>query len=97
MLKVRAPGNPWYTAFILILFAGLLVYGFVKGDPVVFVILPILLIFFGLPLLLVFILNRASQKSSSEKGNGAATGGMFSALDDDPSLLDDRDSPEHNN
>lgn len=97
MLKLRAPGSPWYTAFILMLFAGLLVYGFAKGDPIAFLILTVLLIFFGLPLLLVFILNRASQKSSSEKGTGAAVGELFSTLDDDPSLLDDRDSPDHNN
>lgn len=96
MLKLRAPGNPWYTAFILILFAGLLAYGFVKGDPIVFVILPVLLVFFGLPLLLLFVLNRASQKPSSERGNGAA-GETFSTFGDDPLLLDDRDTPDSNN
>lgn len=97
MLKMRAPGSPWYTAFILILFAIVLAYGFAKGDPVVFFILPILLVFFGLPLLLLFVLNRSSRKPSSERGNGTTAGGAFSTLDDDPSLLDDRDSPESNN
>ena len=97
MLKLRAPGSPWYTAFILILFAMLLIYGFIKGDPVVFLILGVLLVFFGLPLLLLFVLNRASRKPSSERGNGASAGGKFSSLNDDPSLLDSRDFPDSNN
>lgn len=97
MLKLRAPGNPWYTAFILILFVMLLTYGFIKGDPIVFVILGVLLVFFGLPLLLLFVLNRAARKPPSARGNGEAAGGRHSILSDDPSLLDDRDSPDSNN
>ena len=97
MLKVRAPGSPWYTAVILILFAMVLAYGFVKGDPVAFLILAILLVFFGLPLLLVFVLNRRSHEPSSARGNGTEADRVFSTLDDDPSLLDDRDSPDSNN
>lgn len=97
MLKMRAPGSPWYTVFILILFALLLAYGFAKGDPVVFFILPILLVFFGLPLLLLYVLNRASRKPSSARGNGTAAGGPLSTLDDDPALLADRDSSDSNN
>ena len=97
MLKLGAPGSRWYTIFILILFAGLLVYGFVKGDPIVYFILPILLIFFGLPLLLLYMLNRCSHASTSGMRNGEAAGGEGSALDDDPSRVDDRDSPDANN
>jgi hypothetical protein len=97
MLKLRAPGSPWYTAVILILFAMLLAYGFVKGDPVAFLILAVLLVFFGLPLLLLFVLNRRSHEPSSVRGNGTEAGRILSRLDDDPSLLDDRDSPDSNN
>lgn len=97
MLKMRAPGNPWYTVFVLILFVVLLAYGFAKGDSIVFFILPVLLIFIGLPLLLLYVLNRVSPKPSGERGNGTAAGGGFFTLDDDSSLLDDRDSPDSNN
>ncbi|HEX8033076.1 MAG TPA: hypothetical protein VF510_04480 [Ktedonobacterales bacterium] len=97
MLKVRAPGSPWYTAVILILFAMVLAYGFVKGDPVAFLILAVLFVFFGLPLLLLFVLNRRSQTPSSARGNGTEADRILSVVDDDPSLLDDRDSPDSNN
>ncbi len=95
MLKLQAPGSRWYTAVILVLFACLLVYGFLNGDPAVFVILGVLLVFFALPLLLLYVLNWRERRSRGQ-GRGPG-GGIFANLRDDPSLLDDRDSPDHYN
>lgn len=64
------PASRTYTIFITILLIGLIVYAIATGNTYGYVIAGVLLVFIGLPALVIFMLGRSARRRRSPLHNG---------------------------
>lgn len=64
------PASRAYTLFIAVLLIGLIGFGIAAGNPYAYIIAGVLLVFLGLPILLIYVMSRAQRRKQNPLHNG---------------------------
>lgn len=69
MLREIIPTSRWITVVLLLGLLGLIVYGAMNRDPATIVIILALVVFFALPVALVYTMNRRARMDQRQSPN----------------------------
>ncbi|HEU0028976.1 MAG TPA: hypothetical protein VFQ25_17855 [Ktedonobacterales bacterium] len=67
MMREIIPANRWITVLLLAGLLGLIIYGAVNRDPATIVIVLALIVFFAVPMALVFMINRRAARDQRQR------------------------------